>query len=194
MPETRAPIRITGQSLDAIAARVADRSLPPVDKWNPSHCGISEMRIARDGTWYHQGSPITRPAMVRLFSTVLRREPDGSHVLVTPVEKLNIEVEAAAFIALEMETEGTGEDRRIALSLNSGDALLVGRDHPLMITAHEEGIAAVEAERDSAILVGALALHFQCDESGRFDFDAELFDRGYEHVAAIGFAAEHGRE
>ncbi len=59
----------------------------------PTHCGHSEMRIARDGTWYHQGSPITRPAMVRLFSTVLRREPDGSHVLVTPVEKLEIEVE-----------------------------------------------------------------------------------------------------
>ena len=139
MPETRAPIRITGQSLEAIAALVADRTLPPVDKWNPSHCGNSEMRIARDGTWYHQGSPITRPAMVRLFSTVLRREPDGSHVLVTPVEKLSIEVEATAFIALEMESEGAGENRRIALSLNSGDALVVGRDHPLTVLEDEHG-------------------------------------------------------
>ena len=140
MPETRAPIRITGQSLDAIAALVADRALPPVDKWNPTHCGDSEMRIARDGTWYHQGQPITRPAMVRLFSTVLRREPDGSHILVTPAEKLAIEVEATAFIALEMESEGIRENRRIALSLNSGDALVVGRDHPLAVIEDEHGL------------------------------------------------------
>jgi len=139
MPETRAPIRITGQSLDSIAALVADRALPPVDRWNPAHCGDSEMRIARDGTWYHQGSPINRPAIIRLFSTVLRREPDGSHILVTPVERLAIEVESTAFIALEMESEGVGESRRIALSLNSGDALVVGRDHPLTIGEDEHG-------------------------------------------------------
>jgi len=139
MPETRAPIRITGQPLEAIAALVADRTLPPVDKWNPTHCGNSDMRIARDGTWYHQGSPITRPAMVRLFSTVLRREPDGSHVLVTPVEKLSIHVDATAFIAVEMESQGEGEGRRIALSLNSGDALVVGRDHPLTVTEDSHG-------------------------------------------------------
>ena len=139
MPETRAPIRITGQSLEAIAALVADRTLPPVDKRSPAHCGDSEMRIARDGSWYHQGSPITRPAMVRLFSTVLRREPDGSHVLVTPFEKLTIDVEATAFLAVEMESEGAGENRRIGLSLNSGDALVVGRDHPLTIHEEEHG-------------------------------------------------------
>jgi hypothetical protein len=139
MPETRSPIRITGQPLDAIAALVADRTLPPVDQWNPAHSGNSEMRIARDGSWYHQGSPITRPAMVRLFSTVLRREPDGSHVLVTPVEKLAIEVEATAFVALGMETDGERQNRRIALSLNSGDALVVGRDHPLTMVEDEHG-------------------------------------------------------
>jgi uncharacterized protein len=139
MPETRAPIHVTGQPLETIAALVAGRTLPPVDKWNPTHCGNSEMRIARDGTWFHQGGPITRPAMVRLFSTVLRREPDGGHVLVTPVEKLSIEVEATAFIAIEMECEGTGENRRIALGLNSGDALVVGRDHPLTIHEDEHG-------------------------------------------------------
>ena len=64
------------------------------------------MRIARDGTWFHQGSPIGRPAMVRLFSTILRREPDGSFVLVTPVEKLDIQVEDAPFVAVELKTEG----------------------------------------------------------------------------------------
>lgn len=72
-------------SLAEIAQLAADAKLPPVDRWNPSHCGHSGMRIARDGTWFHEGSPIGRAAMVRLFSTILRREPDGGYVLVTPV-------------------------------------------------------------------------------------------------------------
>ena len=88
MPESRPPIDLAGQSLDQLAARIADRAPPAGRALEPDHCGDSEMRIARDGTWYHQGQPIGREAMVRLFATVLRREPDGSHVLVTPVEKL----------------------------------------------------------------------------------------------------------
>ena len=91
------------------------------------------MRIAADGTWYHDGEPIRRPAMTRLFSTVLRREPDSRHVLVTPVEKLEIDVDFTAFRAIEMTSEGEGEARSIALRLDSGDALMVGRDHPLRI-------------------------------------------------------------
>ena len=97
------------------------------------------MRIARDGSWYHQGQPINRPAMVRLFSTVLRREPDGSHVLVTPVEKLSIEVDGTAFLALEMESEGANQTRRIALRLNSGDALVIGPEHPMAIVDDGHG-------------------------------------------------------
>ncbi len=139
MPESRAPIDLDGQSLDALAARIADRGHPPVDRWNPDHCGDSEMRIARDGTWYHQGQPIGREAMVRLFATVLRREPDGSHVLVTPVEKLRIEVESTAFRALTMTMEGIGEARRIAFGLDSGDAVIAGPDHPLTVVATPAG-------------------------------------------------------
>ncbi len=139
MPESRAPIDLAGQTLDQLAARIADRALPPVDRWNPSHCGTSEMRIARDGTWYHQGNPIGREAMVRLFATVLRREPDGSHVLVTPAEKLSIEVEATAFRALTMTMEGSGAARRIAFALDSGDAVIAGPDHPLTVVATPQG-------------------------------------------------------
>jgi hypothetical protein len=91
------------------------------------------MRIARDGTWYHQGRPIDRPAMVRLFSTILRREPDGRHVLVTPAEKLDIEVEGTAFRAVELQSEGHGGDRRIAFRLDSGDAVILDADHPLRL-------------------------------------------------------------
>ena len=97
------------------------------------------MRIARDGTWFHEGRPIARPAMVRLFSTVLRREPDGMHVLVTPVEKLEIDVETTAFRAVAMSTEGEGRGRTIAFKLDSGDAVIAGRDHPLIFATANHG-------------------------------------------------------
>src|SRR5215469_2654800 len=83
----------------------AGRKLPPVEKWNPAHCGDIDMRIARDGTWYHQGSPIGRRELVRLFSTILRKDPDG-YVLVTPVEKMRIKVEDAPFLAVLMDVAG----------------------------------------------------------------------------------------
>ena len=118
-------------SLAEIAQAAADQRLPPVERWNPTHCGDSEMRIARDGTWFHQGSPIARPAMVRLFSTILRREPDGGFVLVTPVEKLDIQVEDAPFTAVEMKAEGDGRDARLAFRLNTGDLVTAGPEHAL---------------------------------------------------------------
>jgi hypothetical protein len=135
MPEKRAPMNIAGQSLTEIAQALADRRLPPVEQWNPAHCGHSGMRIARDGTWFHEGEPIRRDAMVRLFSTVLRREPDGSHVLVTPAEKLTIDVELAAFVATAMTYEGEGRAQRIAFELNSGGAVILGPEHQLRFEA-----------------------------------------------------------
>ncbi|MCH8615822.1 DUF1285 domain-containing protein [Sphingomonas sp. SM33] len=139
MPESRAPIELHGVSLAELQTLIDERRLPPVDKWDPTHCGHSGMRIARDGTWYHEGSPIGRSAMVRLFSTVLRREPDGTHVLVTPVEKLEIEVESTAFRATEMQSEGEGPARKIAFKLDSGDLVIAGPDHPLVIEATDHG-------------------------------------------------------
>lgn len=139
MPENRPPIELQGISIADLQKLIDERRLPPVDKWNPEHCGHSEMRIARDGTWYHQGSPIRRPAMVRLFSTVLRREPDGRHVLVTPVEKLEIDVETTAFRATEMQTEGSGRDRTVAFRLDSGDAIIAGDVNPIRIVETPEG-------------------------------------------------------
>ncbi len=126
-------------SLAEIVRLVEQRRLPPVASWNPTHCGDSEMRIARDGTWFHQGSPIGREAMVRLFSTVLRREPDGSYVLVTPVEKLDIVVEDAPFVAVEMKAEGDGADARLAFRLNTGDLVTADRDHRLRFVRGDDG-------------------------------------------------------
>ena len=139
MPETRPPIELQGVSLAELQTLIDQRRLPPVDQWDPERCGHSGMRIARDGTWLHDGAPIRRPAMVRLFSTVLRREPDGRHMLVTPVEKLEIDVEATAFRAIEMTSEGDGRDRRIAFRLDSGDAVMLTADHPLSLVATESG-------------------------------------------------------
>jgi hypothetical protein len=118
-------------SLTQIAQLVEAQKLPPVDRWHPDRSGTIDIRIARDGRWFHEGNEITRPNMVRLFSTILRREPDGTHVLVTPAEKLAIIVEDAPFIAVEVKSEGEGEARTLAFRLNSGDMVLAGADHAL---------------------------------------------------------------
>lgn len=133
------PPDLASLSLADIARLAGEKRLPPVEKWNPTHCGDSDMRIARDGTWFHMGSPIGRQEMVRLFSTILRREPDGGYVLVTPVEKLDIAVEDAPFVAVEMKGEGSGRDARLAFRLNTGDLVTAGPEHPLRFEQTDEG-------------------------------------------------------
>jgi hypothetical protein len=139
MPMATPPPELAGLSIADIARLLEEEKLPPVDRWNPNHCGDSGMRIARDGTWYHEGSPIGRPAMVRLFSTILRREPDGRHVLVTPVEKLDIEVEDAPFLAVELKSEGEGRNRCLAFRLNTGELVVAGPDRPLSFESKGDG-------------------------------------------------------
>ena len=95
------------------------KDLPPVERWNPAYCGEIDMRIAADGTWHYMGTPINRPALVKLFSTVLRKDPER-HVLVTPVERVGIEVEDAPFLAVEMAVEGEGEEPPDRLSHQCG--------------------------------------------------------------------------
>jgi hypothetical protein len=139
MPMPAAPDDLSRLSLADIARLAAEQKLPPVDKWNPSHCGQSGMRIAADGSWYHDGSPIGREAMVRLFSTILRREPDGGFVLVTPVEKLDIEVEDAPFVAVEVKSDGEGRERSLAFRLNVGEVVIAGPEHPLRLVDRSDG-------------------------------------------------------
>jgi hypothetical protein len=130
---------LSTMSLTDIAKALSEKRLPPVDQWNPTHCGDSDMRIARDGTWYHQGSPIGREAMVRLFSTILRREADGSYVLVTPGEKLDILVEDAPFVAVEVKSEGSGKHRKLAFRLNTGDFVVAGAENALRFETKADG-------------------------------------------------------
>ena len=161
MPMPEPPADLAGLSLGDIARLAAEKKLPPVASWNPSHCGDSEMRIARDGTWYHQGSPIGRQAMVRLFSTILRREADGGFVLVTPVEKLSIEVEDAPFVAVELKSEGEAKDRSLAFRLNTGDLVVAGPDHELRFEAGEGGSHPYVRVRDGLDALVARPVYYE---------------------------------
>lgn len=122
------PPDLAGMSLIEIAEAVSARQLPPVDQWKPETTSDSRMRIAADGTWYHDGSPITRPAMVRAFASLLWRDPeDGQHYLVTPHYRQTIEVEDAAFIATDMRVDGDA----LAFRLNTDELVIAGPDNAL---------------------------------------------------------------
>jgi hypothetical protein len=132
-----------GGALDRLSASLASATAgrkgpPPVERWNPPYCGEIDMRIAADGTWHYNGSPIGRPALVRLFSTILRRDPER-YVLVTPVERVGIVVEDAPFLAVEMAVDGEGETRRIAFRTNVDDLVEAGADHSLRFDTAEGG-------------------------------------------------------
>ncbi|WP_244313569.1 DUF1285 domain-containing protein [Stappia sediminis] len=107
------------------------RGIPPVEKWHPSFCADLDIRIASDGRWYYLGSPIGREPLVRLFASVLRKDGDGRHYLVTPVEKIGITVEDAPFVAVEMHVGGSGKTQRMTLRTNVGDVVEAGPDNPL---------------------------------------------------------------
>jgi hypothetical protein len=130
-PAPSLPKEFSQLSLTEAAELLAARKLPPVDQWHPERHGDSFMEIRADGSWFHEGGRINRPAMVKLFSTILRREPDGSHVLVTPAEKLSIAVEDTPFRAVEMKSEGEGEARKLVFRLDTDDLVMAGPDHPL---------------------------------------------------------------
>jgi uncharacterized protein len=122
--------------LAALIARAAGdtnsgRGLPPVDRWNPPFCGDLDMEIRSDGTWFYMGTPIGRQPLVRLFSTVLRKDGDGRTYLVTPVEKVGIRVQDAPFVAVEMAVSGEGDDQTLTFRTNVGDVVEAGPEHML---------------------------------------------------------------
>ena len=124
-PETRI------QGLEALLKSAEGETLPPVDRWNPPYCGDIGMEIRADGTWFYQRTPIGRKPLVKLFSRVLRREPDGRHYLVTPVEKVDVLVHDAPFLAVEMERKGSGRDQMLIFRTNVDDIITCDSDHPM---------------------------------------------------------------
>ena len=127
------PVIPNAESIAASARAAAKgRGIPPVHLWNPPHCGDLDIRIARDGTWFYMGTPIGRPELVRLFSTILRKDGD-SYVLVTPVEKVGITVEDAPFVAVDFELEGSGQAQTLTFTTNVADTVKAGPDAPIRI-------------------------------------------------------------
>jgi hypothetical protein len=130
---------LTAAATNAAQAGSKGRGLPPVHLWNPPFCGDLDMRIAGDGTWFYMGTPIGRPALVRLFSTILKRE-DGKHFLVTPVEKVGIRVDDAPFLAVEMANEpGEGGGRLLRFRTNVDDWVDCDGDHRLRFEMAADG-------------------------------------------------------
>ncbi len=123
------------QLLAALKAQAGsgDRGPPPVDKWNPAHCGDIGMEILADGTWKHEGARITRESLVKLFASILRKDEDGATYLVTPVEKIIVRVEDAPFVAIRADRHGAGRDQTIVFTTNVGDIITAGPEHPLRV-------------------------------------------------------------
>ncbi|HVX34599.1 MAG TPA: DUF1285 domain-containing protein [Hyphomicrobium sp.] len=120
--------------LDALlraAAASGEAGARPVEEWSPPYCGDIGMKIRRDGTWTYQGSPIGRIAIVKLFASILRKDDDGRTYLVTPAEKVDVEVEDAPFLAVEMAVTGEGRDRTLTFRTNVDNVVTVDADHPL---------------------------------------------------------------
>ena len=109
--------------------KTGEKGLPPVHLWEPDYCGDIGMKIARDGQWYYNNSPIGRKKLVRLFSTILRHDKDGEHYLVTPVEKIRVEVEDAPFVATLMQVSGAGQEQVLRFETNVGDFTEAGPEH-----------------------------------------------------------------
>ena len=130
-------VKPTAEGIAASARAAKTRGLPPVHLWDPPDCGDLDMRIARDGTWFYMGTPIGRPELVRLFSTILRKDGDR-FVLVTPVEKVGITVDDAPFVAVDFEADATGADQVLTFETNVGDTVAAGPDHPIRVERDPE--------------------------------------------------------
>jgi uncharacterized protein len=119
-------------------AGAGDKRLPPVDQWNPAHCGDIGMEIMADGTWRHEGTRITREALVRLFASILRMDEDGQTYLVTPVEKIVVKVHDAPFVAIRADRHGEGQDQQIIFTTNVGDVITAGPENPIRVERNGE--------------------------------------------------------
>ena len=125
------------QLVAALKAHAGDgsptRALPPVEKWNPTHCGEAGLEILRDGTWMHEGARVTRERLVKLFSTILRKDEDGETYLVTPVEKIVVRVHDAPFLGVRADRCGVGREQNIVFTTNVGDVTVAGPERPIRV-------------------------------------------------------------
>jgi uncharacterized protein len=168
------------QDTGALAALIANaagagKGLPPVERWEPPFCGDIDMEIRADGTWFYMGTPIGRAPLVRLFSTVLRKDEDGKTYLVTPVEKVGIKVEDAHFIAVEMAAQDADTGQVLTFRTNVGDVAEAGAAHPLrfVIDAENRGLkpylhvrGRLEARLSRPLMYDLVALGEEVEHEG----------------------------
>lgn len=145
----------SAESLAASLTAAKTRGLPPVHLWNPPFCGDLDMRIARDGTWFYQGTPIGRPGLVKLFSSILKKE-GKKYFLVTPVEKVGITVDDAPFVAVDFEASGDGEDQVLTFVTQVDDKAVASADLPIRVvrdpdTGEPSPYVRIRAELDALI-------------------------------------------
>lgn len=136
MSETDAENRLGG--LAELLRESSGKELPPVEKWNPPYCGDIGLAIEADGTWTYRGSPIGRPALVKLFASVLRKDSDGRTYLVTPKEKVDVRVADAPFLAVEMDVRTDGKRQTLMFRTNVDDVVACGPEHPLRFAVDPE--------------------------------------------------------
>jgi hypothetical protein len=120
--------------------QLKDKELPPIHLWDPQHVSDVDLEIGEDGTWYHEGAAIKRQRLVRLFSTLLRRDADGQYYLVTPVEKCLVRVKRAPFMAVLMTATGAGKDQQLTFTTNVADNVTVDTQHPMVFRRDDSGV------------------------------------------------------
>ena len=167
-------VRPSADTLLASAQAAAKKGPPPVHLWNPPFCGDLDIRIARDGTWFYLGTPIGRPGMVRLFSSILKKE-DDRYYLVTPAEKVGIRVDDAPFVAVDFEVEGVGRDQVLTFVTQVEDRAVAGPDHPIRVDRDAQGAPA------PYILI-------------RSNLEALIDRKSFYRLAELGYHEDHGGE
>lgn len=130
-------VKPSADTLAAAAKAAGKKGPPPVHLWNPEFCGDLDMRIARDGTWFYLGTPIGRPALVKLFSSIIRKDGE-EYFLVSPVEKVGIKVDDAPFVAVDFEVEGSGQQQSLTFLTHVDDEVTAGPDHPIRVVRDPE--------------------------------------------------------
>ncbi len=155
---------------DELMALRSERRLPPVGQWHPDRVGTIDIRIAPDGTWYHEGEPIRRQPLVDLFATILRKDPDG-YALVTPAEKLLIEVEDAPFLATDVEVRGQGADQQLLFTTNVGDIVLADESHPVLVEGTPEAPRPYLEVRDGLRALIGRSVYYRLADLAEEDAD-----------------------
>lgn len=160
--------------ISSVKAATKNRSIPPVEAWDPPFCGDLDMRIARDGTWFYLGTPIGRPEMVRLFSSVLRKDGDR-YFLVTPVEKVGIWVDDAPFVAVDFEVSGEEQAQSLTFETHVGDHVTAGPDAPIYVTYDTRGEPSpyVQMRRNLDALIDRKSFYRLIDFGSHHEVDRE---------------------